>query len=307
MQAAVKNSAVLIVDIADSVRLREDIGDQEAERRIRELLDRIITAGRRRGGEFIKSYGDDVLLVFARKDCTAAAETAVLGQREAVAAGLGLYSGLHTGIVEFRQTMGHPDAVGQTVSIAARLHKLTEGAPGQIFLSEDVLGWLKPDIRKLASPYGPRQLKGVGLVNVWTLNWHESSATFRMWSGPKHRKGRPLLLRHGDAELRLDEDRPRLIGRGRDCDLRVPDTEPRVSSKHLQLECSDGCWLIQDVSRNGTWLRETQAEAARQLPFGVKVMLPPAGELSLGRPFEADAGQQFMVRFASEDTAGPKT
>ncbi len=297
MKAAVRNSAVLIVDIADSVRLREELGEEAAERRIRQLLDRIIESGQRRGGAFIKSYGDDVLLVFARKDCSAAAATAIFGQREAMASELGLYSGLHTGMVEFRQTMGHPDAVGQTVNIAARLHKLTEGAPGQIFLSEDALEWLEPDLRKLASPYGPRQLRGIGLVNVWTLNWHESSATFRMWKGASPKQRRTLRLRHAERELRLTEDRPCLVGRSRDCDLRVPDEETRVSGKHLQLERSDGCWLIQDVSRNGTWLREEPAEAAQQLPFGVKVMLPAAGELSLGRPFEADPTRQFIVRF----------
>ncbi len=301
MKAAVRNSAVLIVDIADSVRLREEIGEEAAERRIRQLLDSIVDAGQRRGGAFIKSYGDDVLLVFARKDCNAAAETAIYGQREAMSAELGLYSGLHTGIVEFRQTMGHPDAVGQTVNIAARLHKLTEGAPGQIFLSEDVLEWLEPEMRKLASPYGPRQLRGVGLVNVWTLNWHESSATFRMWSGIRPRKGRQLRLRHDARELILTEDRPCLVGRSRDCHLRVPDEETRVSGKHLQLERSDGCWLVQDVSRNGTWLREEPTEAARQLPFGVKVMLPAAGEFSLGRTFEADPAQQFIVGFDTLD------
>ncbi len=132
----VRIATILIVDIAGTVGLRARIGDVEAERRIRDLLNTIIALCRARGGHFIKSYGDDVLAAFEGEAVEAAAEAAIAAQRASASAGLPLYAGLHSGPVEFRVTMGHPDAVGSTVSIAARLHKLTDDVPGRIHLLE---------------------------------------------------------------------------------------------------------------------------------------------------------------------------
>ena len=292
---------MLIVDVADSTRLRAKIGDSAAEQRIRQLLDGIIATSRSRRGEFIKSYGDDVLAVFDGHSVSAAADTAIVAQRLAASAGLDLYAGLHAGPVEFRETMGHPDAVGLTISVAARLHKLT-GSPGRIFLAEEWVDTLSPELRRRAKLYGPRELKGVGMVNVWTVDWQDSSMeTHVVPQAALAPSAAVLTLRHGAATVRLSEHRTYVVGRGATSTLCVPDPEPRVSTAHVQIERSAMGWFVQDISRNGTWLRDRGTGEERQLPHISRIMLPRAGDLCLGRPFAEDARREFTVSFESTD------
>jgi class 3 adenylate cyclase len=292
---------VLIVDVADSTRLRTKIGEAGAEQRIRQLLNGIIATAKSRRGEFIKSYGDDVLSVFEGHSVAAAADTAIAAQRMAADAGLELYAGLHAGPVEFRETMGHPDAVGLTISVAARLHKLT-GAPGRIFMAEEWVGALTPSLRQRAKLYGPRELKGVGMVNVYTLDWRDATMETQVVpQAAAATSASVLTLRHGSTTVRLLEHRSFVIGRGPESTLCVPDPEPRVSTAHLQIEHSATGWFAQDISRNGTWLRDRGTGDERQLPHISRVMLPRAGELCLGRPFADDPRRQFTVGFESTD------
>ena len=297
MATSIRESAVLIVDIADSTRLRAAVGEQVAEQRVRRLLDGIIATARSRQGEFIKSYGDDVLAVFDGPAVSAAADTAIAAQRLARTAGLELYAGLHAGPVEFRETMGHPDAVGLTISVAARLHKLT-GAPGQIFMAQQWVDALTPELRRRAKLYGPRELKGVGIVDVWTVDWQDSTMETQvvpMAAFVAHAGG--LALRHNGHAVRLGGGRSYVIGRGQETALCVPDPVPRVSTTHLQFEHSAAGWFVQDISRNGTWLRDRGTGAVRQLPHLHRMMLPQSGELCLGRAFADDPEGQFTVSF----------
>ncbi len=298
----VRECAVLIVDVADSTRLRTKIGDAAAEQRIRQLLDGIIATSRSRRGEFIKSYGDDVLAVFDGHAVSAAVDTAMVAQRMAASAGLDLYAGLHAGPVEFRETMGHPDAVGLTISVAARLHKLT-GAPGRIFLAEEWISALSPELRRRAKLYGPRELKGVGMVNVWTVDWQDSSMETQVvpLAAVPVAASAALTLRHGASTVRLPDRGTYVIGRGATATLCVPDPEPRVSTAHLQLEHTAMGWFVQDISRNGTWLRDRGTGEERQLPHISRIMLPRAGDLCLGRAFTDDPERQFTVCFDATD------
>jgi adenylate cyclase len=300
VEAGVRNCCVLIVDIAGSVRLRERIGDTAAERRIRHLIDGMIAAARERGGEFIKSYGDDVMSIFDQDPINSAARTAVICQRMAATTGLELYAGMHFGPVEFRETMGHPDAVGQTVSIAARLHKLTEGAPGRIFLAEQAVQQLSVDLRTRANLFGTRELKGIEPINVWTLDWHDAAASTETQMAPMMPPTDPfaaLKLRYGGSEVMLAERKAYLVGRGKECILRIFDPENRISTTHLQIEYNAGCWFAHDISRNGTWLRDSKTSEVRLLPYCTKAMLPTAGELCLGRAFTDDAEGLFTLAF----------
>lgn len=295
----IRHCAVLIVDISGSVRLREQIGDTAAERRIRHLIDSMIAAARERGGEFIKSYGDDVMSIFEKDPVNSAAQTAIVCQRLAAASGLGLYAGLHAGPVEFRETMGHPDAVGLTVSIAARLHKLTEGAPGRIFLAEQSVRELTLELRQRANLFGTREMKGTDALNVWTLDWQDESAPETRMAPvlPPTDPFSALSLTYGGSEVRLTERKTYLVGRGKECVLRIFDPESRVSTAHLQIEHVAGCWFAHDISRNGTWMRDRKTNEIRLLPYCTKAMLPRSGELCLGRAFTEDADGLFTLAF----------
>lgn len=297
----IRHCTALIVDIAGTVGLRASIGDVAGGIRIRELLDSIIATCHRHNGEFIKSYGDDVLAIFEKDAINSAAEVAIEAQQLATKAGLQIYAGFHSGEVEFRQTMGHPDALGLTVNIAARLHKLTEGAPGRIFITEDAVSALSPELRARAAPFGIRDLKGIGSVSIWTLEWRDetsiSSTVFTLKSISPIQAS-TLLLRHGDAEVKLGTDRSTgVIGRAEHCILKLVDPQLRISSNHVQVERSSGRWFVQDISRNGTWLRDTKTGEDNLLPHGTRTMLPRAGVLCLGREFSDATAARNSVSF----------
>lgn len=304
----VRNCAVLIVDIAGTVELRSRVGEAVAGEKISNLLAEIVAAAEMQGGEFIKSYGDDVMVLFGQEPKLArAARVAVQAQQLARDAGLKLYAAVHAGEVEFRQTMGHPDALGQAINITARLHKLTENAPGRIFLTASHVRQLPAELQALCSAFGSHHLKGVGAMEVWTLDWRDDesgtqtvfSRTAAHESDDMHQlRQTRLSLRHGINELMLDAASGRcIIGRSADAQLSVLDPEVRVSSLHVQLESASGHWFVQDVSRNGTWLFDERVQEETILPKGHPFSLPPKGRLCLGRPFREDAEQRFVVAF----------
>ena len=301
MSEDVRHCGVLIVDIAGSTKLRSEIGELAAGRQIHHLLDSIIAAARDRGATFIKAYGDDVLAVFEQDQVAATAEIAIKAQRLASEVGLRLYAGFHFGPVQFRLTDGHPDAVGQTLNFVARLHKMAEDAPGQIFLLEESLSQLPHALRTQAMPFGNRSLKGLGKFNVWTLGWQSQNApTATVFAAERETaiSSTTLHLRHGDNTLTcLSHDRKKLIGRGNTCDIVVPDPELKVSSTHATIECIDECWFLQDISRNGTWLREGANGKENLLPYCQKMTLPASGSLSVGRPFTDDPAGVFTLKF----------
>ncbi len=301
MSEDVRHCGVLIVDIAGSTKLRSEIGELAAGRQIHHLLDSIIAAARARGASFIKAYGDDVLAVFEQDHAAATAEIAVKAQQLASAIGLRLYAGFHFGPVQFRMTDGHPDAVGQTINFVARLHKMAEDAPGQIFLLEECLSQLPEALRTRAMPFGSRSLKGLGRFSVWTLGWHsQATTTATVFAEERDTSVSSTLLRLRYRETTLicaANDRKKLIGRSNTCDLCVQDPELKVSSTHATIECIDDCWFLQDISRNGTWLKEGTDSKETLLPYCQKMTLPLQGCLSVGRPFADDPAGLFMMNF----------
>lgn len=306
MSEDVRHCGVLIVDIAGSVKLRSELGELAAGRQIHHLLDTLITAARNRGASFIKAYGDDVLAVFEQDQLAATAELAMQAQRLAADVGLRLYAGFHFGPVQFRLTDGHQDAVGQTINFVARLHKLAEDAPGQIFLLEECLAQLPDALRALVMPFGSRSLKGLGKFNVWTLGWQSQDApTATVFAAERSTatSSTVLSLRHGQTALTFfSHDRKKLIGRGSSCDLTVSDPELKVSSTHATIECIDDCWFLQDISRNGTWLRDGTEGRESLLPYCQKMTLPATGSLSIGRSFADDPAGLFLLNFEISTT-----
>lgn len=305
-----RDCTVLIVDIAGSVGLRKRSGEAEAGRVIQKLIEDLIAAAQRHGGFFVKSYGDDVLTTFEGPDQhESAAEAAIEAQRIAEKAGLQLYAGLYSGPVEFGETMGHPVAMGQAVNLAARLHKLTEDAPGRIFVAADFVRRLPLELQRVASPFGVRQIKGYGAIEVWTLAWRERPVTITVLSSRPGTLTDPsgamrphtLVLQHQGRQLDVSsEGAACVLGRGTECALQIPDPEPRISSRHLIVEFTVGLWMAHDISRNGSWMRDDRTGEDVVLRPGAKAQLPSHGKLCLGRSFADDPEGRYTVTFTAE-------
>lgn len=298
-----RSAAVMFADIAAATELRNSLGDREADAILDPLLRALTEIVHRNGGDVLKSDGDDVLAVFDRPQTFVddAANAAMECQLAARGAGRKLYVGLDAGVVEFREVLGRPDVAGMPVNLAARLHKLVPDLAGYIFLAADTVRSLRPELRDRARPYGVRPIKGVGAINVHTLDWDEAATVvptrFALPATQVIQQAVALGLTHAGRVMRLaPESPPLMVGRDRNNELRIDDDEQRVSSRHLKVLCRNGAWILQDTSRNGTWVRFNNNSNQIGL-LGDELKLVGNGRMCLGRPFADDVQGRFTVHF----------
>lgn len=292
---------VLFIDVAGSTALRGQIGDAEAGIRLRQVLDILTDLIRAHHGQVMKSDGDDLLCLFSRNPGAAgdAAEAAISAQRAARAAGLGLYAGLHVGPVKLVEVLGRTDVDGLAVNYAARLHKLTPGVPGSIFLADDAVRALPAHLSGQTRLFGTRYLKGIGDARVFTLDWddHLTDAPTQM-VGRLTTRRTTLLLKHAGSTLRqLPNDPPVLLGRSKThCTIAFEDPELLISTRHAQLLHQHGNWYVKDVSRNGTWLFNVSTGESMRL-LNNETVLPRTGSLYIGRSPSQDPDGRFKLEF----------
>ena len=287
MGEAERQCAVLFVDVAGSTALHAKLGEAEATRRLAALIEAISREVETHRGAVLKSDGDDILAVFDRgpERVGDAAHAAIQIQKTASDFGLSVYAGLHDGNVTFHDVLGRRDVAGLAVSVAARLHKLTPGVAGTIFLSSESARLLPADLIARTRAYGVRPLKGVGDVEISTLDWNDEDlemATVHI-EGVAEAAARDLLLSYQGGTERLSEgDSPAVLGRSpKRCRIVVSD--PSVSSRHVLLVLQNKIWVAKDVSRNGTWLKDAASGDEIHLQGG-EANLPRGGALSLGHP-----------------------
>ena len=293
---------VLFMDIAGSTGLIARLGPTAAGETMRALLDRLTELVERHAGSVIKSDGDDLVCVFDQGSNTAvdAAQAAIAAQRLALEGGLKLYAGLHVGEVEFRNVLGRRDIFGLAVNAAARLHKLVEDAPGFIFLTTETAEQLPAELHERLGRFGVRNLKGIGTVEVQTLDWNEDATvaptSFASLRAPAQAAAE-LHIRYGSQELKLAAgDAEIIIGRSKESLIRIDDPANLASSRHAKLYWKDGAWILKDISRNGTFVRFVGTDDTLLLR-GDHCLLQRDGDICLGRPFEQDPAQQFTLRF----------
>lgn len=297
-----RSAAVMFADIAAATALRHSVGDRQADAILDPLLKAMTEIVLRNGGDVLKSDGDDVLAVFDRAATFVddAANAAIECQLAARAVGRKLYAGLGSGVIEFREVLGRPDVAGMPVNMAARLHKLVPDLAGCIFLSNDTVMQLRPEIRERARPYGTRPIKGVGSVDVHTLDWDEAVTIVpTRFALPVAQPSTvvALGLTYAGQTLRLDVQGPPFqAGRDRSNELHLIDDEQRVSSRHLKIFFRNGAWILQDTSRNGTWVRFNNNSNQIGL-LGDELKIVGNGRMCLGRPFADDAQGRFTVHF----------
>ena len=301
-----QSAAVLFADIAASTQLRSELGDSEADALLDPLLATLSRVVEKNRGQVIKSDGDDVVAVFELSDSCVddAAQAAIDCQLAARDAGRRLYVGLDAGPVEFREVFGRPDLSGMAVNIAARLHKLVPDLPGQIFLGPNTVKSLSDLLRKRARPYGVRSIKGVGEMEVHSLDWDEAVTVLPTRFSVPQDKPEPttvLGLAYNGQALRLVPNAPPFqVGRHRSNDVQVDDDQQRVSSRHMQIFNRHGVWVLKDTSRNGTWIQFRRGGEVSV--FGDEVTLVSNGRLCLGRSFGEDAEGRFTIAFQLVET-----
>jgi adenylate cyclase len=147
---------VMFVDIVESTRLAEELGDEEWTQilaRYRELVRAVFDA---RGGEEVGTQGDGFLAKFpAPADAVRCAVEVQQDVRKVSAAGvpLSVRIGIHAG----EAVHDDGDLVGRVVNLAARVTQAAE--PGEILVTEPVADQLGTDLA--VEDRGLRELKGI--------------------------------------------------------------------------------------------------------------------------------------------------
>jgi hypothetical protein len=246
----------------------------------------------------LKSDGDDLLALFPGDRAPgAAAQAAVDAQQLARRQGFALYAGLGCGAVREVQVLGRPDIEGLCVNLAARLHKLVPNEAGFIFLDAATAALLPPEIGERCRPFGLRDLKGIGAVDVVSLDWDDqrTSAATQMAGSGTRIELRDLLLSIGRIRQRFSPVSGTVaVGRSSRCELVLP--SPLVSGRHVEFVWEQGAWTVRDLSRNGTWLRLNGSGS--ELPMqGRALPLTADGSLCLGQAFGLDAQGATTIEF----------
>lgn len=300
MTEATQTAAVLFVDIAGSTSLRSRVGDAEAGRRMADLLKILSGVAETHGGGVLKSDGDDLLVLFQQADsaASAAGQAALECQLEAREHGFSLYAGLSFGPVRQIEVLGRPDIEGLCVNLAARLHKLVPNQPGFVFLDHATAALLVPDLKERCRPFGRRELKGIGAVDVMSMDWDDcrtAAATTMDVFSTRRTEPRDLVLSIGGTRKSFPAEHHSVtVGRSHSCNLVIP--SPLVSSRHVEFVWEGDSWTARDLSRNGTWVRLTGPGSevrlqGRVLPLGAR------GALCLGQDFDRDLDGATTLEF----------
>jgi len=256
MQETTLNRSILFADIAGSSKIYELLGDDQARRLIMGLLSDLSDVSRKYNGEFLRTYGDEMMCAFRSADDAveaAASMHQVVEARPPVKWGkiesIGLYIRIDTGTVI---QVGNK-LFGDAVNSAAKMKTLAK--PYQTLLSETTLNYLSDEHRHLTRFVGKLPIKGkAGTHDIFEYIHEEEDATLVMEHPAESLLPLAVLeVQCGDTTLNVDESRPTLtIGRlpANDLVLRYAG----ISRMHAKIEHRKGKFVLVDASSNGTYL-----------------------------------------------------
>jgi adenylate cyclase len=273
---------VAFVDVVDSVRLYDRIGDAAAQSRIDEALAFARACAEEGAGRWVKRSGDEILLLFPDADATFDALVAI--QTDAM---MELRIGAHAGALLRRRG----DVFGDTVNVAARLTAIARAR--EIVISETVHSALDSAHRSACRRFEQIRLRGTTRsLAIYHLCWEPATATHFNWSLPltdaTHRR---FVLQTRAGAIELDGQQELTIGRDPQCDLVIDD--PRVSRFHATLEWRRGDVVLRDHSTNGSFVHpddETRAQFVRRDALPIRGV----GELMFGAG-GADCSVQYRL------------
>lgn len=248
-----ENLTVLLVDICDSTRLYETLGDEVAFRELRGCLDLFEKAVAANGGRVAKAVGDGLICLFAdpAKAVTAACDMQTgLGIRVAgQPLRIGIRVGLHYGPV----LLDGDNVYGDTVKIATRMTQFA--ASGQIITTGDTVEQLAIHLRSVTRPLEAFPASGrEDGMSVHEVQWQESSEYTQM-------PGRfeAVLAAAGISRMYLRQGAREIVvvssmTMGRDAGNDIVLKDKMASRNHARIERRKDKYVLSDLSSNGTFV-----------------------------------------------------
>ena len=286
---------ILFVDISESSKLYQTLGDQNASVVIADLLNQLADITQTHDGVVIDRIGDELMTLF---QCGSSALHSAVAMQWAVNdfthhclpddSRLAVRVGLHTGPTMMDN--GRPK--GQSVYRAKRVVENTKAH--QILIDHETWELLQQahhwDVRPLNTIGLKGQAKPASLVEVF---WNKDEST-----ALNHRKPRVstssvgVELEVGDKTLRVEQHQQISVGRLPPCDVVLAHSS--ISRIHAYLKSRNASIYVEDVSTNGCYIQR-DGEVSSQFVHGDEVPIMGSGLIGLGRPPES--GTLHTVRY----------
>lgn len=247
--------AVLFVDVTDSTRIYESLGDALALSLINGLFARLQTVLRKHAGTVAKTLGDGMICVFEDPDHAfrAACEIQILEQAAAQGAHnrLQLQIGLTWGPV----FLARDGVFGDAMNVCARLVALAN--PDQILTSAQTVEALSAGLRRRCRALFPTRVKGKAEeVPVSEVMWRYDPATtesnFTRAAFARAVQTSLKLIYRGNIFI-VNRTRPTLQ-MGRDDANDIVIVSLFASRIHARVQTREGHFVLTDLSSNGTFL-----------------------------------------------------
>lgn len=246
-EATQNDAAVMFVDICDSTRLYESMGDVHAYDLNARFLEFLVDCAARHGGAIIRTEGDGALCTFPSAD--AAWDAALEMQSHEYDGRLTIKIGLNFGPTI--PGVGG-DIYGDAVNLAARMLSLAK--PDEVLLTGEIASRLASNQQRELHPISTVAVKGKAeAVAVYSVLRHKDKTTVYAPVGSASETRKVLSLVYHASETRLGPELTRfVIGRASECDLVIPGN--RSSRHHAIIEVKRGRYLLTDQSTNGTFV-----------------------------------------------------
>lgn len=291
-----QNYAVLFADIAGSMDLYNQLGDEDAKNLILKLQQQQADVIEATGGTVQEFIGDEIMARFTNCDDAIAASTRLheLTSDFSHTSSIDIHMrvGLHYGpaIVESNRMFG------DTVNIGARVAAIARS--GQTITTEALITQLSPVQQASARYYDATRIKGkYGLLDIYELTWQTSGQTTLMLSPDVNADSDTMTLTFANVQTRLDLSTQNFsIGRAATNDLIVHGSS--VSRQHVSIEVTRGRFVVCDNSTNGTYVYLSNGEVI----YLRRERLPVWGEGMIALGATMDKGKDHLLNYEHNHT-----
>jgi adenylate cyclase len=247
--------AVLFVDVTDSTKIYESLGDSVALALINGLFARLDKIVAKFAGMVVKRLGDGMICTFLDPDNAFRAACEIQSSVNAAAQGTHNRLQLKVGFTHGAVILSEGDVFGDTMNVCARLVALAN--PDQILTSAQTVEALAPGLRTRCRALFPTRLKGktdeVAVSEVlWRYDPAVTETNLARASFAQAAQMSLKLIYRGNIFV-LGRTRP-AIQMGRDESNDIVIVSLFASRIHARVHSRDGHFVIADLSSNGTFL-----------------------------------------------------
>ncbi len=247
--------AVLFVDVTDSTKIYESLGDTVALALINGLFARLDKVIAKYSGNVAKTLGDGMICVFEDPDNAFRAACEVQSAVHSAAQGASNRLQIKVGFTWGPVILSKGDVYGDTMNVCARLVVLAN--PEQILTSAQTVEALSPGLRARCRALFPTRIKGkADEVAVSEVMWrYDPAVTETNLTRADFAKAVQLSLKliyRGNIFI-VNRTRPTLQ-MGRDDSNDIVIVSLFASRVHARVQTREGHFVLTDLSSNGTFL-----------------------------------------------------